>query len=188
MKRILKNFLELAAQPDPINDISDYRRVDTWIKRTKKLYRNFLIAGAVFTIIGFILLFSSGMLNTPLFLLALPLLPFLIFFTACGYATLVLYFPTIFKSIVKAGSAGYDIGKNIETTHVNVTHEFGNTYRVSSYTENKGCLFAYISGFAKFFLWMVFCVYIGPFVTYKKLRASLKKLAAYDATKSQAQV
>lgn len=113
--------------------------------------------------------------------LVYTLIPFLLLLTNWGYATLIMYLPQVFKSVVKSGVSGYKVGEKIETTHVEVTHDFGNHYRVSSYTENQGCFFAYMAGLIRFLVWAFFCVYIGPFVIYKKYKASKENLQNYKA-------
>lgn len=180
IKTFLKNFIEDASKPEPINDISDYRKVKKWIKKVKKLYTVFsIVAVIVALIVTIVMKFVYDISVIPLFFVYV-FFQALILLSCWGYATLIMYFPKVIKSVFKSGSAGYKVGSQIETTHVNVTHEYGNTYRVSSYTENKGCLFAVIVGTARFFVWMVFCVYVGPFVTFKKVRASKKNLVEYQ--------
>lgn len=100
--------------------------------------------------------------------------------TMWGFATMGLYFRMVFRSVYNAGKAGYKQGEQIQTTHVNVRHTYGDNYEVSSYTEDQGCLFAIFGGMFKFFIWAVFCVYIGPFLTFKKIRLSKANLNAYN--------
>ena len=102
-------------------------------------------------------------------------------FIALGHATMKLYSDDVKKSVLKSGVEGYGIGKNIETTHVEVSHEYGNTYSVSSYTENKGCLFALLAGGGRYLLWVIYCAYAGPFVTVKKIKASQENVKKYEA-------
>ena len=89
-----------------------------------------------------------------------------------GVATFILNAREIFniKKMVELGQIGYTIGKEIKETHVKVTHEFGNQYKVTSHTENKGCLFAFVAVFIRFIGWMYFSVIVGAVLTLKKLR------------------
>ena len=95
---------------------------------------------------------------------------------------MILYLPKIVKSVFKFGKAGYDIGKNFETKNVTVS-QYGNTVTVSSYTENEGCLWAFILGALRFLLWGIFCVYVGPILTLKKYLESIRNLKRYKRTR-----
>lgn len=174
IKEILKMFFKMCSTPEPIENEAAHRRVKAWTKKVIVLYGAFTVLGCIIIVMAFGFLMSLG---APL---ALGVLSFVFMLTCWGYATMILYIRPIFKSVVKWGSAGYHVGEKIESTHVTVTHEYGDTYRVSSHTENKGCLFAVIAGGARFFVWAFFCVYIGPFLTFKKLRNSLKNLKDYE--------
>ena len=107
------------------------------------------------------------------------LIPPYVLLTSWGYATLITYFPDIIKSVFKAGKTGFEAGEKIETTHIRVTYEYGNNYKVSSTTENKGCLFGFLGVTIQFIIWAFFCVYIGPFLTFKKIIGSRKNLKQY---------
>ena len=177
LKLLFKNFIAMYSEPDPIHDLGDYRKVKKWVKKVRKLFWGFSIVAAIEIILALAL---ANAFDRPLVIAAaVVLFPPMLLLTNWGYATMILYLPQIFKSVLKSGRSGYRVGEQVETTHVRVTHEYGNQYRVSSHTENQGCLFAYIAGIAKFCVWAFFCVYIGPFVTFKKLRSSLRNLAEY---------
>ena len=98
-----------------------------------------------------------------------------------GVATIILNFREIFdiKKMIETGKIGYTVGKEFKETHINVTHEFGNQYKVTSHTENKGCLFAFVAVFIRFLAWMYFSVIIGAFLTLKKLIQSLRNIKEY---------
>ncbi len=113
--------------------------------------------------------------------IAIPIVSML---TCWGFATLLLYLPRVLKSVGKSAVKGYEIGDSIKTTHISATHTYGNNYKVSSYTESNGCLFAIFGGVAGFFLWAVFCVYIGPFLNFRKIVLSMKNIAKYRREKS----
>ncbi len=175
IKALIKHFIAVGSKAEPIEDLSDYRRVKRWVKKICILYGT----ATVIAILAIVMLPAlSSFFEYPsvfVYIIAPPM----ILLTCWGYATLIMYLPDVIKSVIKSGSTGYKIGENIETTHVEVTHEYGNTYKVSSYTENKGCLFAVIAGTARLMVWTFFCVYIGPFITFKKLRNSIKNLRHY---------
>ncbi len=175
IKTLIKNFFKVASEAEPINDLSDYRRVKNWIKKAIKLY---IIFSSVAVLMSFIVLFISQYADMPVCFTYIVLPP-VILWSCWGYATMIMYLPQVIKTIRKTGSIGFNIGENIETTHVNVTHEYGNTYKVSSYTETKGCLFAIVGGVLGFFAWAIFCVYVGPFITFKKIRASSDNVKKY---------
>lgn len=102
------------------------------------------------------------------------------FFVQLGNCNLD-YLTKIAKGVISSGKSGYGVGEKIETTHIQVTHEFANNYRVTAYKENKGCLFAVIAGVAKLMVWLFFCVYVGPFITFKRIFKSVKNLKSYKA-------
>ena len=175
IKKFLKYLFVKYSTPQEIKTARDYRYVKKWVKKISILYTVFTIA---------------ALLEIPLVCLLLPLFeipkilgyilitPYLLL-TNWGYATLITYLPEIIKSTFKAGKAGYEVGEQFETTHIQITHEYGNTYRVSSSTENKGCLFGYLAVMIQFLIWAFFCVYIGPFLTFKKITKSKENLKQY---------
>ena len=175
IKNFLKDYFIEYLTPQDIKTARDYRYVKKWVKKVSKRY-------VIFTIVT--------LLEIPIVFLLMPffdlpqvlgyiVLPPCLLLTNWGYATLITYFPNIVKSVFKAGKTGFEAGKEIETTHIHVTHEYGNNYRVSSTTDNKGCLFAFLAGTVKFVIWAFFCVYIGPFLTFKKIKKSREKLDQY---------
>jgi len=180
VKMWVQKFFRIYSVPEPIEDSNDYNRVKAWIKKVIILYS--LFTG--FSIITMIIAISiMSAFDVPG--IAYLILPILDILTAWGYASIILYAKDIFTSVAKAGKTGYQVGSQFETTYVDVTHEYGNTYRVSSRTENKGCLFAVISAGAKFFFWAFFCVYVGPFLTFKKVWYSVKNIKEYEAKNIQ---
>ncbi len=178
LKHSIKNFFKSASTAENVKDSKDYQCVLSWIKKVCVLYAVFS-AIAILAIVLIIPAIASSNVIPSFF--AYLILPCLFILTCWGYATLIIYIPKVIKSLKESAKAGYEIGKNIETTHINVTHEFGNTYRVSSYKDNKGCLVAYISMVLRFVIWCAFCVYVGPFLTFKKLFNSIKNIKAYSA-------
>ncbi|MBQ8311563.1 MAG: hypothetical protein IJX80_11185 [Clostridia bacterium] len=175
IKGFLKNFFDTYSAAEPIRDLGDYRRVKKWIRQARVLYTLFSVI-AILEI--FFVTSVPSLFEIPIFLVY-TIVPALLVLTNLGYATLIMYLPKIIKSVVSSGSTGYNIGEKFQTTHVRVTHEYGNSYSVSSHTENKGCLFAVIAGTVKFMIWAFFCVYIGPFITFRKLRESVKNVRCY---------
>ena len=171
----LKNFFDSCSTADPINDLSDYYRVKSWILKVKILYSFF----SVVAVIAILFVLSKPELFADLPFYMYLVAPALMLLTGWGYATLIMYLPKIIKDVVSWGSTGYNVGEKFETTHVRVTHEYGNTYRATAHTENKGCLFAVIAGVARFMIWAFFCIYIGPFLTFKKLRSSIENINNY---------
>ena len=151
--------------------------VKKWVKKVSILY-------IVFTILA--------LLGIPLVCLSLPsfdipqalfyiIIPPYLLLTSWGYATLITYLPEILNSTFKAGKTGFEVGEKFQTTHIRVTHEYANNYRVSSTTNNKGCLFGFLGGMIQFILWAFFCVYIGPFLTFKKIIKSKENLKKYKS-------
>ena len=155
--------------------------VTNWMKRVKKLYGAFTVIAILFIIVGG----AGGKLVTQLFDVDIPIVIFvplmipLTLLTNWGYASLILHFKDVVRSVFKSATAAYQVGEKIETTHYEVRHEYGNTYSVSSHTENKGCLFAGLAIMGRFWLWAFFCIYIAPFLTYKKYQKSKVELKKY---------
>lgn len=178
IKKLIKDYFDSCSSAEPINNPEDYYRVKRWVKKVRKLYIIFTIFALIE--IPIFLSIPSWLENLP-FLITL-LLPFLLILTNWGYATLIIYLPHIVKSLLASLKVGYNIGEKIETTHVHVTHKFGNTYNISTHTENKGLIFAYIAAVVRFLTWAFFSVYIGPFLTMKKLRNSIKNIKSYKHT------
>ena len=175
LKYFIKSFISASSTSEEVSDSADYSRVKKWVIKVCVLYAIF----STIAIIAISVVYTyPELFPFPMDFLSL-LYPVFIFLTCWGYATLIIYLPQVVKSIAKFGKAGYKVGEQIETKHIRVTHEFGNNYTVSSYTENKGCLFSFITGFATFFVWAFFCIYIGPFLTVKKLFGSIKRLSKY---------
>ncbi len=180
LKNLILSFCKDASKAEEINNSNDYKRVKSWVKRTYSLYRIFTIISILLTPIVYALISAVSLEMGGFPFIIYLLIPFYCVLVGFGFATIIIYFKKISKTVVNAGKLGFNTGEKFETTHVNVTHEYGNTYSVSSYTENKGCLFAFIFAFAAYMIWGAFCLYVGPFLTFKKLRESKRKLAAYS--------
>ncbi len=175
IKKFLKDLFANYSRPQEIKTVRDYRHVKKWVKKVSILYIVFTIL-ALFGILLVYRLFS--LFDTPQ-TLSYIIVPPCLLLTNWGYATLITYLPEVVRSIFKAGKTGFEVGEKIETTHIQVTHEYGNNYRVSSTTDNKGCLFGFFGGIIQFIIWAIFCVYIGPFLTFKKIKKSREKLKQY---------
>lgn len=80
---------------------------------------------------------------------------------------------------------GYQIGETVKTTKVDVSHEFGNTYKVSSHTEEKGLLFACIAMAGIMIAWAGYCIYKGTFLTFKKIKNTKLKLEEYKSNANE---
>ncbi len=176
IKLMIKNFFEQKSAAIDVGDLASYRKAKSWLKKAITLYSFFSVMGIVVT--GLVIKLVTAVQGFHPIVIILPILLLLTFW---GYATLIMYLPEIIKNTLKAGKAGFEVGQNVETTHVDVEHVYGNTYKVSSHTENKGCLFAFIAGGAKLFVWLFFCVYIGPFLTLKKAKGTSKNIKEYEA-------
>ena len=174
IKNFFKNLFIRYSTPQEINTAQDYACVKKWVKKISTLY----IIFTVLTLVELPIFLSLPFADLPQAFNYIIMPPCLLL-TNWGYATLITYFPDITKGVFKAGKAGFEIGENFETTYVSVTHDYGNRYSVSSTTENKGCLFGFLAGMIQFMAWAVFCVYIGPFLTFKKLKRSKENLAQY---------
>ena len=180
LKVFVKNLFVEYSTPKEIETARDYRNAKKWVKKVSALYIGFTVFAVISAVAGIaildLLIPSVGII--PKVIITVLCMP-LFLLTNWGYATVITYFPEIIKSVFKAGKTGFEVGLNVETTHVQVSHEYGNTYSVSATTENKGFLFGYIAAVVQFIIWAFFCVYIGPFLTFKKIRKSIKNLKQY---------
>lgn len=176
IKAMIQSFFDSCSKPREINNEIDYRTSKRWVKKMRTLYIVFTVFAVIESII-FILIPNESDLPD---ILSKIIFPPALLLTNWGFATMINYLPEIIKSVSEAGKAGYEVGETVETTHVEVTHEYGNNYRVSAHTENKGCLFAFIAGMIKFMIWSIFCVYVGPFLTFKKIAGTVNNMKNYS--------
>lgn len=166
-------LLHISKTAEPIENKSDYTRVKRWVNKATSLYIIFTVIALVISIV----FFNSSSPEVPLIVII-----FVAIFVGLGGATLLMNFKLMLKSTWSAGADGYKIGKTIQTNHINVTHEYGDRYKVSTYTENQGCAVAYINGLINLFVWCFLCVYICPFLSFKKISDSKKNLRIFEAT------
>ncbi len=186
IKSFFANFPKYASQPFEVKDEDQYMEANKWIKHVNKLLRKQLIIQLLIALI--ISIISFGFLPIhPILKLMICLFYILVFaWSAVGTATLKLYKKELFniKSMIAWGKAGYDMGEQIKTTHVTVNHEYGNTYRVSSYTEDKGCLFAVIALFIRYMIFAPYCLFKGLPLTLNKYRKTMENMQAYRSGKT----
>ena len=190
IKNYLKDIFTSYSTAEPINDESDYMRVKAWVKKTIKLFTIFTVLAAmealiVWSIFGILVFAAKGTTETFLIIaysFGLVVAGLAFFPTNWGYGVMFMHLPEVLKSLFQSMKVGYKIGEQVQTTRVQVTHEFGDTYRVSSHTDNQGCLFAVIGGGVRLLIWMVFSIYIAPYLLYKKVRDSMKNIKAYEET------
>lgn len=183
LKTFFANFPKYASQPLEVNDEEEYLIAKKWTKRVKKLVRNQLFK---YLLLAFVIAIVTGFATpiNPFLKLVLCLFYTLVFcWCAVGTAVLKLYKKEIFnvKSMLAWGMAGYNIGKDIETTHITVNHEYGNTYSVKSYTEDKGCLFAIIALCIRYMLVAPYCLFKGLPLTFKKYTKTIENMKAYKS-------
>ncbi len=187
IKIFLRNFSARFLVAEEIKNDDDFRRVNTWVEKTSKSYKRYCIAGAIFTIlstilVGVLLKQQLGINGIATFFLSIVLgIIYLIVLELAfmGLATMKMHSKEVFKSAWTAAKFGYEVGEKIQTTHVDVTHEYGNTYKVSTRTEDKGLLVAVICVSCIVISWMAYCVYKGTFLTMKKIKASKENLSKY---------
>ncbi len=171
----------LYSQEEPIHNVDDLCRVKKWVQKVKILYgaATVLAAIAIVFIFPFVAFSEAASFVETL---GMYLFSSVYFILICwGVASIALCFKAVFKSAVKAGKSGYTVGEQFRTTHIQTTHEYGNHYKVSAHTENKGCLFALIAGVLNFALWFTFCVYVAPFFTFGKFKRSVRNIKLYEA-------
>lgn len=182
VKTFLKKFSERFSNVEEIENDEGYNRVKKWVKKTQKSYKKstffMVLLSCIFAIVISNLLkkFNGwGFLGYVLPLIFLPIYVLV----GWGLTTVKMHFKEVAKSAWKAARYGYQIGETIKTTHVNVSHEFGNSYKVTSTTEDKGILFACIGMMCILGTWATYCTYKGSFLTFKKIKASKIKIEEY---------
>ena len=172
MERIkdeIKKFLNVYMNTEPVKTRNTYRRVKGWVVKCLILYLFFMVGAIILTPVV-----APVMSNAPSILVMIVLV-----WMGWGFSSMLLNLKFIFKSSLQASKKGFEAGSKIETQHINVTYEYGNTYRVNTYTENQGCVTAIFSGFFKLFFWLFGCVYIAPFLVFIKITKSINNLRNY---------
>ena len=100
LKLLFKNFIAMYSEPDPIHDLGDYRKVKKWVKKVRKLFLGFSIVAAIEIILALAL---ASAFDRPLIIAAaVVLFPPMLLLTNWGYATMILYLPQIFKSVLNS--------------------------------------------------------------------------------------
>lgn len=186
VKIFLNNFSKKFSVVEPITDKEDYIRAKKWTKKATKTFKKCVIFWAILAIVISIVChielkavgIDGFLLGILTFLLSII---YLGTFTLAGLgrATMKMHFKEVRKTAWEAAKFGYSIGKEIKTEHIDITHEYTNTYRVSSRTEHKGLLFAIICMLAIMGAWSAYCVYKGCFLELKKLIKTKEELKNY---------
>ena len=162
-----------CKKAEPISNRSDYTRVKNWVNKATVLY-------VLFTVIAVIVSVTLGDKAASSEEMPLVVVILVAVLTGWGFATAVMNFKWMFKAMWSAGAQGYRIGEQIQTRHIDVTHEYGNTYKVTSHTENQGCAVAMIQSFINLCVWCFLCVYVCPFLSFKKISDSKKNLRKFE--------
>ncbi len=153
VKNFLKNLEKKFSNAEQIENDEDYHRTEKWVKKTQKSYKKTAILGTIIASILTVVLISTLLRDNGwdsfgvVLLGGLMLLIYLPTFILAGWGhtTMKMHSKEVRKAAWKAAKYGYQIGETIKTKHVDISHEFGNTYKVSSRTEDKGLLFACIA-------------------------------------------
>ena len=180
IKLKIKQFLKITSDAVAITCQEDYARARSWLKKATIICGICSVLGIAYGLMIGILSLSSDVI--PFGVLSIPIGFILGQWSFWGVATFILNIREILniKKIVELGKIGYTAGKEIKETHINVTHEFGNQYKVTSHTEHKGCLFALAAIFIRFLFWMYFSVMVGAFLTVKKLIQTVHNIKEYQ--------
>lgn len=171
IKNIFMYFFRVYNSPHVVTNNEEALKAEKWLKKLNIFFAVFSLLSMAFLFFSF----SSIEGFSWQYLLIVPLGVIM----GSGYTCMALYFKPMMKYIFTAAKVGYQAGAEIRTTHVNVSHEYGNNYKVTSHTEHKGFLVSLIFGFIAFYFWLVFCLWVAPFCTYIKARKAVKTLQAY---------
>ena len=172
-------LINTCKKVEPINNKSDYYRIKRWKNKASFMY---IIFTAIAVLLCFSILDNASTIFANIDLpepLAYVVIPIVIVLTAWGFATMLLNFKLLIKSMWNASADGYRTGEQIQTTNTYITHEYGNQYSVRTETENQGCVVAMINGFINLFVWAFLCVYVCPFLTFSKINKTKKLLRRY---------
>ena len=183
IKQFFANFPKYARQPFAVTNEQEYQKAEEWAEHVRSLFIRQLVIFLLVALLECVGLFAVVPIRFALKLLLVPFAILAMIWLAVGTTVILLYKKEIFDldSMVRWGKAGYDVGKQFETTHVTVTHEFGNQYRVNSHTENKGCLFAIIALGVRCMIFAPYCMIMGLPLTYKKYKDTRANMEAYRA-------
>lgn len=177
--KFVSYLLFVNKTPEVIRNKCDYTRVKRWKNKASFLY--FLFT-AIAIVLALVILSNLSDLSQHIDLpapLAYVAIPFVAVFFAWGLATMLLNLKLLIKSMWGATVEGYQIGEQIQTTNVYVTHEYNDRYKVTTDTENQGCVIAMIYWFINLFVWSVLCVYVCPFLAFGKIKKTKANLRRY---------
>lgn len=179
LKLKIKQYFQIVSDAITIQSQEDYAKACAWLRKAAVVCGICTVLGILYGLVIGISGFFTG--EIVFGILSIPIGFILGQWSFWGVATFILNIREIFniKKMVELGKIGYTVGKEIKETHINVTHEFGNQYKVTAHTENKGCLFAFIAIFIRFFGWMYFSVIVGAFLTVKKLIKTICNIKEY---------
>lgn len=179
LKLKIKQYVDIVSKAMTIQNQEDYEKARAWLKKASTVCGICAVIGLAYGLFAGIFVMNNVM---DVGILSIPIGLLLGEWSLWGVAAFLLNIREIFniKKMVKLGKMGYEVGKEIKETHVDVTHEFGNRYTVKATTEDKGCLFAFIAIFIRFILWMYFSVLVGAFLIVKKLVSTAQNIKAYQ--------
>ena len=174
IKNMFRYFLHVFSVPLVVNNNDEALKTEKWLKKTITLHIVLTIITMIYVVFTFVV--SGEEVGWYECLLMTPILGA---FGGCAFSSMALYFKQMVKFIFTGAKVGYTAGKEIKTTHVNISHEYGNNYSVSSYTDHKGLLMSVIMIFVAYMTYAMFCGFVAPFCTYNKARKTVKTLQEY---------
>lgn len=167
----IKAWLVKMSKLTPITDQEIYNKTKAWLIKA-------LIICGICSILG--ILYAVEMTRV----LEIPgIMCFVIGeWSSLAFATFILNIGEIFNidKICFLGELGFNIGKDFEKTNVSVDYQSNDTYEVSTYTSNNGCLFAIIAIGLRFFGWIFLSIYLGPIITVSKLILTVDEMKKYQ--------
>lgn len=171
----------LYGEKDTITTIEDYYRVKRWKKRVHRLFLSRAVIGLLFGIfairlMGMLAKMPGGDIPGIAQLAFSVIMPPLWIYVGITFACMKLHKKEVKHTILRGVIDDYKLGEQFQTTHVNITHEYGNTYRVSRRVENDGCLFVFIGMGIRYLIWAAFCSYRAPVLIFKKYKSNMAEL------------
>ena len=130
----IKQYFQIVSGAITIQCQEDYIKARAWLKKATILCGICSVLGLVYGLIV-----GTVVLHNKIPLLSIPIGLVLGQWSFWGVATFLLNIREILniKKMIELGKIGYDVGKEFKETHINVTHEFGNQYKVTAHTEDK---------------------------------------------------
>ena len=180
LKAPWRALIRLYGEKDTITTIEDYYRVKRWKKHVHRLFLSRAIMGLLIAIVMIRVMAMVEEVSGIARFAYSVILPPLWIYVGFAFACMKLHKSEVRHTILRGAIDDYKLGEQFQTTHVNISHEYGNTYRVSRHVENDGCLFVFIGMGIRYLIWATFCSYLAPILIFKKYKANMAEIENFE--------